>query len=259
VQEVIDLLATHGVPWLVVGAGSRLVPPDAGLRVPVLNLTGELARWEVDLDGCESGAGAKLTQLGASMARAGLSGMERLFGTAGSVGGAAHRLFEGNEGPIAKLVEWIEQVVPGRPRLRADQSDFEADRSSSPELMTRGVVVRVRFCLSAEQPAAIRARTVGKEEIRSARWVGCAVGVFGDPGAQRVDLLLERAGCPGMETGGARLADRPANSILTGRRARAEDVIELCRRVRERVALKCGASLEPTLCFVDELGRRCMP
>jgi UDP-N-acetylmuramate dehydrogenase len=235
------------------------VPPDSGLRVPVLNLTGELARWEVDLDGCESGAGAKLTQLEGSMARAGLSGMERLFGTAGSVGGAAHRLFEGHDGPIAKLVEWIEKVVPGRPALRADRSDIEAVWSSSQELAPRGVVVRVRFGLSADRPAAIRARTGRPEQLRSARWVGYAVRVFEDPGAERVDLLLERAGCPGMESGGARLGDRPANSILTGRRARAEDVIELCRQVRERVAEECGETVEPSLCFVDELGRRCTP
>lgn len=54
-QRVIDLLATHGQPWLVLGAGSRLVPPSRGLRVPVLNLSGNLALWELDLDGAVAG------------------------------------------------------------------------------------------------------------------------------------------------------------------------------------------------------------
>jgi UDP-N-acetylmuramate dehydrogenase len=259
VQEVIDLLASHGVPWLVVGAGSRLVPPDAGLRVPLLNLTGELARWEVDLAGCEWGVVVKLPHLEASMAHAGLSGMERLFGIAGSVGGAAHRLIDGHRGAIATLVEWIEQLAPGRPKLRADRREFAIEGSSELESMTRGVVVRVRFRLSAVQPAAIRSRAGAPEGLRSARWVGSAVRVFEDPDAHGVDLLLERARCAGMEIGGARMAERPFNSILTGRRARSEDVIDLCRRVRERVASECDVFLESSLCFVDELGRRYLP
>jgi UDP-N-acetylmuramate dehydrogenase len=256
VQEVVDLLASHGVSWLVVGGGSRLVPPDAGVRVPVLNLTGELAKWEVDLDGCVAGAGAKLTQLRGPVARAGLSGMERRFGTVGSVGGAASNLMEGRGGRTGELVEWAEVVTPGKPTRRVDRFDGERPDPAEIEVAARSVVVRVRFGLSVDQPAAIRARSEDAEPRVSSHWEGRAQRVFDERENDRIDQLLERAGCAGMEWGRARLGEAPANTILTGRRARAQDVIELCRRVRDRVAERCGTTLEPSLCFVDDHGRR---
>jgi UDP-N-acetylmuramate dehydrogenase len=256
VHEVVDLLASHGVGWLVVGGGSRLVPPDAGVRVPVLNLTGELAKWEVDLDGCEAGAGAKLTQLRGPVARAGLSGLERRFGTAGSVGGTARRLLEGRAGRVGELVEWAEVVTAGRPTQRVERPRGDPPHAAALKGAARSVVVRVRFGLSADQPAAIRARSEDSEPRASSHWEGQASRVFEEVDGDRIDDLLERAGCGGMECGRARLPDPPTNTIVTGRRARAQDVIELCRRVLERVASRCGTTLKPSLCIVDGHGRR---
>jgi UDP-N-acetylmuramate dehydrogenase len=259
VQDVVDLLASHGLSWLVLGAGSRLVVPDAGVRVPVVGLTGELARWEVDLDGLIAGAGAKLTQVGGSVARAGLSGMERLFGAPGSVGGAVCSALAGPKGEIAPLLEWIDIVSPGRPctRLRP----FSPGRGTCDASPTSGrsVIVRARFGLRADQLASIHARIAAVEEDTGGWRIRCASPVFAAPAEENVEELIRDSGCRGMQVGSVQLSTQIGNAITTGRVATAEDVIGLCRRVVTRVEEAFGVRLRTLLCFVDERGSRIEP
>jgi UDP-N-acetylmuramate dehydrogenase len=256
VQDVIDLLASHGVAWLVVGAGSRLVPPEDGLRVPVLHLTGELAGWEVDLDGLDAGAGANLTQVCGSVARAGLSGMERLSGLPGSVGGAVRRAFEGRGELISELIEWAELVLPGR---RWADSLGGRTAELSPADLDRGVVTRARFRLRADEPAAIRARLASPGELRTGRRGGYAPQIFEDHETATAEELLSRAGCHGMRVAGARVADDRLNAMVTGHATSSDDVLELFRALRRRVEDSSGLGLAGRLCFVDHMGRRIRP
>ncbi len=259
VQNTVDLLASHGINWLILGAGSRLVFPDAGLRVPVLNLTGDLARWEVDLDGLIAGAGAKLTQVGGSVARAGLSGMERLFGAQGSVGGAVCSTLKGHRRDVTHLLEWIEVVEPGRSRARVGHRGIGDSDISTCETGGRYVVVRARFGLHGDQPAAIHARIAAVEEDTGGWRTRFAAPVFAAPVGENVEELILESGCRGMQVGTVQLSTQLSNAFTTGRVATAEDVIGLCRRVVSKVKDSSGITLTPRLCFVDEHGRRIDP
>ena len=259
VQDIVDLLASHGISWIVLGAGSRLVVPDAGLRVPVLNLTGDLARWEVDLDGLIAGAGAKLTQVGGSVARAGLSGMERLFGAPGSVGGAVWSALTRAGEDLTSVLEWSDIVSPGKPQARMGVGSLDVEHDAAGERAGRSVVVRARFGLRGDQLAAIHARIAALEDDTGGWRTRYAAHVFTAPPPGNVGELIRAAGCGAMQVGAAQLATKSANAITTGRVATAEDVMGLCRRVVARVEEACGVTLETRLVFVDEHGRRVEP
>jgi len=259
VQGTVDLLASHGMSWIVLGAGSRLVAPDAGLRVPVLNLTGDLARWEVDLDGLVAGAGAKLTQVRGSVARAGLSGMERLFGAPGSVGGAVCSALMGHRREVAQLLEWMATIEPGRAAARVTYEGPGKTDSNTSVMDSRGVVVSARFGLRGDQPAAIHARIAAVEDDTGGWRTRCAAPVFAAPPGENVEKLILESGCRGLKVGAAQVATELANAIKTGRVATAEDVIGLCRRVFARVKDASGITLSTRLCFVDEHGRKVDP
>lgn len=258
VQHTVDLLASHGLGWIVLGAGSRIVVPDAGLRVPVLNLTGDLARWEVDLDGLVAGAGAKLTQVGGSVARAGLSGMERLFGAQGSVGGAVCSALSGNRREVARLLEWMTVVEPGKAPARV-RYEGPTEMDGPCEAGARRVVVRARFGLHGDRPAAIHARIAAADDDTGGWRTRVAAPVFAAPAGESVDNLIVEAGCRGMQVGAAQLSTQLANAVTTGRVASAEDVIGLIRRVVSRVRDTTGVTLATRLCFVDEHGRKVDP
>jgi UDP-N-acetylmuramate dehydrogenase len=259
VQQVVDLLASHGIGWLVLGAGSRLVPPDVGVRVPVLKLTGDLARWEVDLDGLVAGAGAKLTQVGGSVARAGLSGMERLFGAPGSVGGAIQSTATAHGADLGALVEWVETVIPGQPAERFLGADILEEPGRAAVHEHRRVVVRARFGLRADQLAAIRARIAARNGGGGGWRMRCASPAFLAPPGHHVGGLIGEAGCSGLKSGGAQVSNQISNAIVTGRIATAIDVLELSRKVVDTVQEKCGVTLSFALCFVDQHGHGLEP
>ncbi len=249
-QRVIDLLAAHGQQWLVMGAGSRLVPPIRGLRVPVLNLSGNLALWELDLDGAVAGGGANLAQVCRAAARTGLGGAEAMFATASSVGGAVqaavHDLF-----PLSGLLDWVDVGRPGRstervrPRTGNGGLGFDLDRR---------VVLGARFQLVGDGASNQELRINAGRRSRLQRVPRSTAPCFVGPLGSNTEDLLRDADCPGMVVGGVRVSRRFPNRLCASRTARPSEVAQLTREVQARVADRMDVVLRSALCFVDEDG-----
>ena len=252
--RALDVLATHGQRWLVLGAGSRLVPPDRGLRSPVLNLSGSLGLWELDLDGAVAGGGANLAQLSRAAARTGLSGSEDLIATRSSVGGAVQAACRGHL-KLARLVDWLDLARPGRPIERIRLPEQRGRRESIELDLQRRVVVRARLQLVGERTPAPAPHAPLRDRHRAQRKPRSAEPVFVDPVDGTAEAILNEANCAGLKVGGARISDRNPNRISTSKTARAADVVELTRMARDRVMDRRGVSLECAMCFVDEDGK----
>jgi len=248
VREVIDLAASHGLGWVVLGGGSRLVAPDRGFRVPVVSLTGELARWEPGVDGLVAGAGANLAQVCRAARRAGLSGVEDLDGRQHSIGGfvngAAHRVLG-----AGNALDWVELQGPGASILRWTSS--LSSPIPEPSVLHRRVVVRARFSLKNPGTAEAVPTTGLSGLSRPLRSIG---PVFLDTHDATAADLLDEVGFAGTALGGVRFGGNRGNRLLAGRSATASDVLELCRRARDSVASETGIELSPALVFLDEDG-----
>jgi UDP-N-acetylmuramate dehydrogenase len=253
VQRAIDVLATHGQGWLVLGAGSRLVPPDRGLRVPLINLSGSLGLWELDLDGAVAGAGANLAQLSRAAARTGLSGTEGLIGTGSSVGGAVQAASRGHV-RLAEILDWLEIARPGRGIERIQLPDRRGKRGPIDLQLERRVVVRARLQLVGESAPPASPKGTLRDRRRAQRQPRSAEPLFADPSRGRAESLLAEADCANLIVGGARISDRHPNRICTSKTARAGDIVELARVARDRVAERHDINLEPAICIVDEDG-----
>lgn len=254
-QRALDVLATHGQTWLVLGAGSRLVPPDRGLRVPVLNLSGGLGLWELDLDGAVAGGGANLAQLCRAAERTGLSGAENLLDTGSSVGGAVHAATKGNF-RLAPVLDWVELARPGRTIERIQLPDRRGSRAEIDLDLGRSVVVRARLQLVSDRTPAASARNALRRRQREQRPPRSADPLFINPVDGRAEAYLTNANCVELKVGGARLSSQRPNRICTSKTVRASDVLELTRRIRDRVLEREKIDLEPAIRFVDEDGRR---
>ncbi len=258
VQQVLELLAAQGLSYFVMGAGSNLVICDQGLRIPVITLGGELARWEVDLDGVEAGGGANLTQVCRAVARAGLSGLERLLGVPGSVGGAVVMNAGAYGVEVFDLLEWV-KLAGSRDGLRlVPGSDIDHGYRWS-ELGGRGeVVVQARIALESDDLASInqRIREVNEQRRRKLPPGTSAGSVFKNPDGDYAGRLLEACGCKSLRCGGAQVSERHANVIVSSRGATASDILILAKQMRARVQGAFDIELEPEIRFIDELGRR---
>ncbi len=237
--EVLDLLSSHGLRWLAMGSGSRLVPSDQVLRVPVLTLGGGLADWRLDGEMVVAGGGTGLAQLARSIASAGLSGSPRLFGTTGSVGGAVEEAL-GLGATELGVGEWVEVVRPGRAPER-----WRELGAGGLESLHRTVVTQVRVKLSEPPTPVVPPAHVAVRAVAPA-----FVATAGRPVAE----LLAAAGCAGLYVGGARMDPADPNCLRTTRSASARDVRTLVAEVRERVQSRTGAQLRSRLRFVDEWG-----
>lgn len=253
-QRALDVFATHGQSWLALGAGSRLVPPDRGLRVPILNLSGNLGLWELDLDGAVAGGGASLAQVCRAAARTGLSGAESLAGTSSSVGGAIQATATAR-GALDGWVDWIELARPGGPLERVQVGDRRTRLADLDLDLERKVVLRSRLQLVGERDKGSRGMSGSQDRHRLQRQPRSAEPYFVDPPGTRAQVVLREAHCHDLMVGGARISRSSDNRICTSRTARSADVLELTRMVRDQVAARAGLVIVPTLCFVDEDGR----
>jgi UDP-N-acetylenolpyruvoylglucosamine reductase len=221
----------------------------------VINLSGGLGLWELDLDGAVAGGGANMAQLCRAASRTGLTGAKDLITTGSSVGGAVHAAANGQI-RFAKPLDWVEVARPGRTIERIQLPEKRGQRTGIDLDLHRRVVARARFQLVDDrtEPEPEKGEFLARNRVQ--RQLRSAEPLFVDSIAGRAESLLTDAGCLDLKIGGARLSSQQANRVCTSKTARATDVLELARLVREHVLRKEDVALEPAICFVDEDGRK---
>jgi len=175
--------------------------------------------------------------------------------TGSSVGGAVHSATEGNL-RLAPVLDWVELARPGRPIERIQLPDRRGSRKEIEIDLGRWVVVRARLQLVSDRTPAASAQKALRRRQREQRPPRSADPLFFDPVEGKAEAYLTNANCVDLKVGGARLSSQRPNRIYTSKTARASDVLELTRRIRDRVLERENIDLEAAIQFVDEDGRR---
>ncbi|MHB9112826.1 MAG: UDP-N-acetylmuramate dehydrogenase [Thermoleophilia bacterium] len=254
---VTAVAAAHEIDWFVLGYGSNLLVADDGWDGLVIRLTGELKECEVQSEGrLECGAGASLTRAASAAAAAGLSGLERLAGIPGTIGGAIAMNAGAWGTEISSLTVRVLVCLPGECRiLEADSLKFSYRHCELPE---GSVITRAVLALKAGDPEAVRETMAGysrrRGEAQPAGERTCG-SVFRNPaeGASAGELL-DRSGCKGLQHGGAAVSQVHANFIVNRGGATAADIIWLMDECRRRVHDSDGIVLEPEVRFLGDIG-----
>jgi UDP-N-acetylenolpyruvoylglucosamine reductase len=243
----------------VVGSGSNLLIADAGFRGLVMKLDGALARIEQRGQRLLCGGGARLPQAAAYAARAGLSGLEFGVNIPGTVGGAVKMNANAYGGDLARVLEWVEIATPTGTERRAPEAlGFRYRRSN---LGDREIVAGASFSLSAAEPSSVKATLA---EMRSARRAAQPSGIktfgstFKNPDdalaeGRSAGVLLDEAGCRGLQVGGARFSEKHANFAENLGHATTADVIALMAEGKRRVRERFGVELEPEVQILGEV------
>jgi UDP-N-acetylmuramate dehydrogenase len=256
--ELLSWAADEGLDVGLVGSGSNLLVADEGLRGLAIKLDGELAAIDRDGDRVLCGGGARLPSAAARAATWGLSGLEFGINIPGTAGGAVRMNANAYGGQLAAVLEWVDVcTAAGRDRRNPDQLGF-AYRSSN--LGAGEVVSRVSFELSRSDPERVRETLAGmRERRREAQPSGIKTfgSTFKNPGDARAEgrtagMLLEEAGCRGLQVGGARLSEKHANFVENMGDATTADVLELMREGRRRVRERFGVELEAEVQLLGE-------
>jgi UDP-N-acetylenolpyruvoylglucosamine reductase len=257
--ELLSWADREGVAVGVVGSGSNLLIADDGYRGLVLKLDGSLAAIEQEGERLVCGGGARLPRASARAARAGLTGLEFGVNIPGTVGGAVKMNANAYGGDLSRVLEWVEIASPGGGGRRRPEELGFAYRSSG--LGAREIVARASFALEPAEPETVKATLA---EMRAQRKAAQPSGVktfgstFKNPEAPAAEgrsagVLLDEAGCRGLQVGGARLSSKHANFVENSGEATTADVIALMAEGRRRVRERFGVTLEPEVQFLGEV------
>jgi UDP-N-acetylenolpyruvoylglucosamine reductase len=254
-HELLAWAGADGVRVGVVGSGSNLLIADDGFRGLVMKLDGELAGIEQDGQRLLCGGGARLPQAAARAARAGLTGLEFGVNIPGTVGGAVKMNANAYGGDLSKVLEHVDVATPqGTDRRTPADLGF---RYRTSNLTEHEIVARASFALDPAEPSDVKATLA---EMRAQRKAAQPSGIktfgstFKNPdGGKSAGVLLDEAGCRGLQVGGARFSEKHANFVENTGDATTSDVIALMAEGRRRVREETGIELEPEVQLLGDV------
>lgn len=245
-----------GVGVHLLGLGSNVLFPDAGLAGAVVKLAGELKRVRIRGTRVSAGAGAALAQVARRAAKAGLGGLEALSGFPSTVGGAVCMNAGCYGTEIRDVLRSVRVVERDGARRRLATAALEPAYRWTNLKVTGAIVTRALFDLTPGDSAALLARM---EELNSKRWASLPSGqpnvgsIFKNPPGDFAGRLIEACGLKGATAGAAQISPKHANVIVNLGGASAEDVLALMRRARAEVAARFGHALEPEVILTGGL------
>ncbi len=248
------------LPWFVIGRGTNLLVPDAGIQGMVIALDGIFSRVGV-LEQDQSrglvraGAGAGLPALCRFAAQNGFSGMNFATGIPGSVGGALVMNAGTDTGEMARVVLCLTLLTREGKILKLQKEDvnWAYRKSSLPEDLVdeKGrapIILDAVFEFGIKDPDSLVRE---QEHILSQRKKKQplnkkSAGSFfkNPPEGPSAGALIDSAGLKGKKIGGAMVSPVHANFIINEKDATASDILALARLVQEEVKNKTGIRLE---------------
>jgi UDP-N-acetylmuramate dehydrogenase len=247
VATTLGLCREEGVPVYVLGAGSNIIVPDAGVAGVVLHLAAGLTAISLDAGCIIAQAGVRDQALAEFAWRNGLAGFEWIFDIPGSVGGAVYMNAGNNDGEISHSVisvDWMDGL--GRLHTTA-AADLGLGYRTSRFQQQKGLVLSARFApQGTDDHQAIRGRMDAIRALRLSKFPEetlCAGSIFKRPPGHYAGRLIEEAGCGGMTVGGALVSHKHKGFIVNTGGATASNVLELIAAVKERVFANSGVRL----------------
>ena len=249
-QVLVARLRENDIPLYVLGSGANLLIKDEGVDGAVIALHApEFKKCAIEKkDGrgiVTAGAGKDVQKLLLEATHAGLSGLECLAGIPGSVGGEVKMNAGGTFGDIGSAVESV-TVMDSHGKvavLEKDELTFEYRRSS----ISAKFILEVAFALTEDDRERIMTKVKEiwmfkkNSQPLADKSAGC---IFKNPRGLSAGALIDQAGLKGTVIGGAEVSAKHANFITARKGAKAADVLELIKLIKERVREKFDVVLE---------------
>ncbi len=240
------------VPFFIIGGGTNLLVKDGGYRGACIKLAGAFTEMEVIGEIFSCGAGVSLVKALSFAADSGLSGLEKLAGIPGTVGGAVFGNAGTRQGEIKDAVSSISLLTEAseEKELPVSAIEFGYRRSS---LEGKGIITGAKFKLVPGVAEEIRAVAAGiiAERNKTQPKGRSAGSVFKNPESKSAGRLIEECGLKGLKVGSAEISMLHANYIINGG-MNASDVLELIKKVKSVVLEKTGIALQEEIKIVGE-------
>lgn len=259
IEKVFAAAAKLRIPVKVLGGGTNVVFSDTGFSGLLVRLGDSFKKIEIRFPRVIAGAAVHLSALITRTMESGLSGVEKLAGIPGTLGGAIRQNSGAWETSISDTVRTVTFWDIQDRRMRTLPKDDLAFRYRTSLFAERpAVICAVEFELQpaprdvvlAEVNTRMRQRATSQPPGRSA---GC---IFKNPPDQPAGRLIDQAGLKGRRVGGLLISDIHGNFFINDGRATFADFERLVADVQTQVRERCGVKLELEVEIIRENGNQ---
>ena len=251
-EELANILQTSAlldIRPVILGAGTNVLAPDAGIRGLVICLKDCLDGMEqLDDTHIRVMAGVTMTRAAVFAANLGLGGMEFAHGIPGTVGGGVYMNAGAYGGEICQVAERVEvmDLHGNLMTLSNEEMGFSYRHSILEEKAL--IVISTVFRLAPKPVDAIKAQMKELIQKRSSSQpldMPSAGSAFKRPVGGYAAALIDQAGLKGFRIGDAAISEKHAGFAVNLGNATANDVKTLLKEVSDRVYVQTGIRLEP--------------
>ncbi len=247
-QWIYRFARDNGHRLTVIGAGSNIIVPDAGIKGIVLKTKSEGARIDFREDGkVIVDAGVYLDSLIKNSAEKNLGGFEHITGIPGTVGGAVVMNAGTKDGNVSDIIDNVLALTPEGEILELRLSDLGFGYRTSIFQQNDWLITSAAFNLvdvdGAETLKNIDTIWKDRGQLYPMQFPN-AGSVFRNPEGSHAGYLIEEAGLKGLKVGGAEVSEKHGNFIINTGKATSSDIIALIELIREKVQGKFGITLE---------------
>jgi UDP-N-acetylmuramate dehydrogenase len=255
-KEIISTIkwaSRRSIPVFIMGKGSNVLISDSGWQGIVINMSHfDSVCWDNTIAKCQSGA--LLHGLVKQSVDHGFSGMEKLAGIPGSIGGGLIMNAGAFSQNISDTVDSITVFDIKSLRKRSlKHSDVEFSYRNSSLKNNKSVVLDATFCFKMTSKEDVRKIYYDilkkRKEKQPLDFPNCG-SVFKRPLKGYAGELIEKSGLKGFRIGGAMISPKHANFIINTGNATAGDVRELIAYSQEKVFRNYNILLEPEVIFI---------
>ena len=249
VQTLLCAAQEVGAPIRLLGAGTNVLAPDAGVEALVICLKDALTGLQIcGTDRLMAMAGETLSRTAVFARKHALRGLEFAHGIPGTVGGGIFMNAGAYGGELRQTVETVTFLhMDGKLETLDNAACSFGYRTSVFERM-EGVIVSAVFRLEPGDPGDIGTQMqelMAKRRASQPLELPSAGSTFKRPEGYFAGALIQEAGLKGRGVGGAKVSEKHAGFVVNAGHATAADVRATIELVQKKVYETSGVRLEP--------------
>lgn len=256
-KEALKYAKNKNLKITIIGNGSNLLVLDKGIRGIVIKI--DIQKLEIEKKEKYAeitvGGGYKTMALGIKLMNEGISGFEELSGIPGTIGGAIFM----NAGAYGKEIKDINisticMDYDGK-IFELSNKEQEFEYRSSIFNKKNYIILETKLKLEYGKKEAIKKKM---DEYLSSRKekqpieYPSAGSTFKRQEGVITAKLIDECGLKGFQIGGAKVSEKHAGFIINYNNAKAKDVIDLIKYVKEKVYEKYGIKIKEEIRIVGE-------
>ena len=248
-SDLLKLCAEAGIEPVILGAGTNVLAPDAGLRKLVIVLKDALEGMEqIGETSIRVMAGVTMSRAAVFAAGLNLGGLEFAHGIPGTIGGGVYMNAGAYGGEIKDVCTRVRIMeMNGEARWITNEEAAFSYRHSAIE-DNPWIVVAAEFQLTPTPEEEVWAKMkelIAKRRASQPLDLPSAGSAFKRPVGGYAAALIDQTGLKGFQVGGAAVSEKHAGFVVNLGGATAADVQELLRQVSDKVFERTGIRLEP--------------